>query len=216
MTDTAAAPAVSKPLVIALSVLGGLVALFTLWTFVVSPLLAEEEVIPLGAAPVPDQEAVAVQDVADELLDEEQDDPLPETFEVFSARDPFQQLVSPPVIAAAPDGDGAAGGGGADPADPADPSTPATPVVNPAPVENDDPTGLPGARVGTTVVRILDVATTDGVTRASITVNGTGYQVAEGETFAESFRVLDLSGTCATLLFGDSRFTLCAGDEIRK
>jgi hypothetical protein len=49
-----------------------------------------------------------------------------------------------------------------------------------------------------------------------VTVNGRSYDVAEGETFAQRFRLLDLTGECGTFLFGDSRFVLCEGDEIRK
>jgi hypothetical protein len=86
-----------------------------------------------------------------------------------------------------------------------------------APGTPTDPGGVPATRVGATVVRLVTIAdTADRGTRASITVNGQGFDVGEGETFATSFRVLDISGSCATLLFGDSRFTLCTGEEIRK
>jgi len=57
---------------------------------------------------------------------------------------------------------------------------------------------------------------TNGSPMVSVAVNGTGYTVAEGAEFGERFRLLDVSGTCATFLFGDSRFTLCEGQSIRK
>jgi sulfur carrier protein ThiS len=50
----------------------------------------------------------------------------------------------------------------------------------------------------------------------TVTVNGAGYEVREGQTFADNLRLLDISGTCATFLFGDSRFTICEGGSIRK
>ena len=144
--------------------------------------------------------------------------PLPETFEVFTARDPFQQLVTPEteqtsgaeqskagtqVATATPTSTAAAA---------AAPSTAATGAETP-----EAQTGVPATRVGETVVRIQDVTTgTDGVARASVSVNGAGYTAAQGETFATSFKVLDITGQCATLLYGDSRFSLCAGEEIRK
>ncbi|MPZ73597.1 MAG: hypothetical protein GEU74_10270, partial [Nitriliruptorales bacterium] len=72
------------------------------------------------------------------------------------------------------------------------------------------------AAVGGTTVTVVDVFTDDGERRATVTVNGTGYTVGEGDTFARRFRLLDISGRCSTLLFGDSRFTLCEGERIRK
>ncbi len=190
-----------------------------------------------------------------------------ETFEVFSARDPFQQLVR--------DGEGGNGGGapnptpadptpGVTPQPPADPGAPTvpggTPTASPSPApppgdgtgtdtgdgngdgngtgngggtgtgdgsDGDDPppTGGGGddndddgsANVGGTTVTLVDVFTgDDGERKATVTVNGSGYNVGEGATFASRFRLLDISGSCSTMLFGDSRFTLCEGERIRK
>lgn len=99
---------VSRPLQILLGVVVGLAALYALWTFVLSPLLGGDDdlvedapiVAPApadgddvpgdtdvpvdGATEVPD-----IDDVAGGLLGA----PVPETFEIFTARDPFQQLV---------------------------------------------------------------------------------------------------------------------------
>jgi hypothetical protein len=52
--------------------------------------------------------------------------------------------------------------------------------------------------------------------RASIQVDATVYNVREGEDFAGRFRLLSVSGNCATMLFGDDQFTLCEGEEILK
>jgi hypothetical protein len=71
--------------------------------------------------------------------------------------------------------------------------------------------------VGGTTVTLVDVFTDDdGTRKATVTVNGSGYTVEEGDTFGRRFRLLDISGRCSTMLFGDSRFTLCEGEQIRK
>jgi hypothetical protein len=71
--------------------------------------------------------------------------------------------------------------------------------------------------VDSTTVTLVDVYTgEDGVRRAAIEVDDTGYDVAEGETFADSFQLLELADACATMLYDDSRFTLCEGDAVRK
>jgi hypothetical protein len=53
---------------------------------------------------------------------------------------------------------------------------------------------------------------------ASVRVNDATYQVARGDRFAGSYQVisLDLSSRCGDFLFGDDRFRLCEGDEVRK
>jgi hypothetical protein len=71
--------------------------------------------------------------------------------------------------------------------------------------------------VGSTTVTLVDVYTgEDGVRRAAIEVDDTGYDAAKGETFADSFQLLELADACATILYDDSRFTLCEGDAVRK
>ena len=47
-------------------------------------------------------------------------------------------------------------------------------------------------------------------------VAGTPYVVGVGDTFAGSYRVVTLSDTSGTFLFGDSPFTLAIGEEILK
>ena len=83
--------------------------------------------------------------------------------------------------------------------------------------DTDDSDPAPAVRVGQTSVRLVDVVSgVDGVTRVHVEVNGESYEAAENERFAERFQVLDITGECATFLFGDNRFTLCKGETIRK
>ena len=64
-------------------------------------------------------------------------------------------------------------------------------------------------------VRLVDAAD-DGVAGAQVDVNGTVHTIAEGETFAEYFKLLSVSGDCASILYGDDQFTICEGEEILK
>ena len=121
-----------------------------------------------------------------------------ETFEVFAPKDPFAPLV------------GATGGGDGGSNDGPSAAAPTGPSGAPA----------PGAATGSAVaghtVRLIDVFKDGGTQRAQVQVDGTVYTVDEGETFAESFQVLSVSGDCASMLYGDDQFTLCEGEEILK
>jgi hypothetical protein len=65
--------------------------------------------------------------------------------------------------------------------------------------------------VGGHTVVLLDVFPKDGKTRVQVEVDGTVYNVAKGETFASGqFEFRSASGNCATFLFGDQSFSLCA------
>ena len=68
-------------------------------------------------------------------------------------------------------------------------------------------------------VALLEVfVDTEGVTVASVRVNDTVYEVAEGAAFATSYQVVTLSVAdgCGQLLYGDDRFRLCEGEELLK
>jgi hypothetical protein len=68
-------------------------------------------------------------------------------------------------------------------------------------------------------VALLEVfVDAEGVTVASIRVNDTVYEVAEGASFATSYKVVTLSVAdgCGQLLYGDDRFRLCEGEELLK
>ena len=57
---------------------------------------------------------------------------------------------------------------------------------------------------------LIDTFTTNGVSHATVEVDGIVYNPAEGETFAGgNFELRDVAGNCATFLFGDESFTLC-------
>jgi hypothetical protein len=121
---------------------------------------------------------------------------VPETFEVFESKDPFRPLV---VAAAEPPPTGE----GAPPA--------------PSPSPGAGAGGAP-APSGGTVIELLDIvdAPEGGTAKAQVRIGNTVYTVAPGETFASTFKVLSISGTCATMLNGDDKFTVCEGEQIIK
>jgi hypothetical protein len=111
---------------------------------------------------------------------------VPESFEVFEGKDPFRPLVSA----------GSIGG---------------TPAPGGSPGPTGGPTGSGGQRV--TLVSISG----SGANRVAVViVDGTEYEVSEGETFAGSYRVKSLTAECGTFVFGDEQFTLCVGQEVLK
>lgn len=139
-----------------------------------------------------------------------------ETFEIFAPKDPFKPLVTEGAAAAeggtqagtgeqpgggnggGGNGNGAGGNGAG------------------APGPGGQPGGGGGDRVGDHRVRLVDVFTEKGRRRAQVQVDSTVYTVDEGERFAQNFKLLSISGECATMLFGDDQFTLCEGEEILK
>ena len=125
---------------------------------------------------------------------------VPETFEVFESKDPFRPL----VVAAAPPatGDGAAPG----------------PAPAPSPSPGAGAGGAPAPSGGTVIelLDIIDAAEAGGTAKAQVRIGSTVYTVAPGETFASTFKVLSISGTCATMLNGDDKFTVCEGEQIVK
>lgn len=184
-----------------------------------APAPAPVELLVVQATPSPTLDPDAPEDVAEQ------------TFEIYSARDPFEQLVQPPSDPGGDGGDatadttpststpsfGSPTGGSATPAptgspragataDPT-PHATATPTATPTPT----PTGLAAREV-----ELVDTLTRDGEPRALIAVNGRGYEVAEGQTFAHDFRLVSLDPPCATLTYTGQRFLLCKGDKIRK
>ena len=200
--------------------LGGVAAAVLLFVFVVSPLLFGGDDVdegPVEVADASDDDDIAHEPAedpeAETIADEGQAQPVPETFEVFTARDPFQQLVVDDAIPASAepgegDGDGDGDGDDADGDGDSDGS------------EDDDDSDDDGepsdVEVDGTTVRLEEVFGGDDGDRAQVTVNARGYDVAEGDDFASRFRLLELSDQCATLLYGDQRFTLCEGETIRK
>jgi hypothetical protein len=76
-------------------------------------------------------------------------------------------------------------------------------------------TGSPNPSAGTTVA-LIDVFDQGGVTMARVQVGSIVYTVAAGQTFAVSYKVVSISGTCGQFLYGDSPFSLCEGEQVIK
>lgn len=124
---------------------------------------------------------------------------------IFSGRDPFS--LPPQFVTGSP---GASG--------PTGPTTGPTGTGGPTGTTTG-PTGSTGspspsngasAVVGGHTVVLIDTFTENGVQKATVSVDGTVYHPAEGDTFAGgNFQLRDVAGNCATFLFGDQSFTLC-------
>jgi len=84
---------------------------------------------------------------------------------------------------------------------------PFVPLVGSKDRGSDEPSGGRG-----NLVRLTGVLGTG----AQVDVNGVVHTVAEGDVFAENFKLLSVSGDCASMLFGDDQFTICEGEEILK
>ncbi len=91
------------------------------------------------------------------------------------------------------------------------------PAPAPAPVFGA-PAPAAEPRSGQRVALLEVFVDAKGVTVASIRVNDTVYEVAEGASFATSYKVVTLSVAdgCGQLLYGDDRFRLCEGEELLK
>lgn len=159
------------------------------------------------------------------------------TYEVFLSRDPFQPVV--------PVADGDTSTTPATPTDGQPTGSPTTgPTTAPTTTPTSGPGG-PGSGPGTDpgtgpgtgpddpategpscvtgkavvcdghVVELVDVVAGEPPT-AVVRVDETAYEVTAGQAFAESFEVLAIEGSCATLLYGDDAFTLCEGESVLK
>jgi hypothetical protein len=178
-----------------LLVMFGVLVLGLLWFFVIMPVFFQnEEVIETPPAARP---GAAASPQAEEAAPAE---PPAETFEVFESKDPFRPLVSDAGPAGAATGGGAGGTGGT--------TNGGTGTAN--------GTGAGGAPApsGGQRVSLLDIIESDN--KAQVKVGSTVYTVAAGEVFADNFKVVSISGNCATMLHGDDKFTLCQGEEVIK
>ncbi|MFP5297757.1 MAG: hypothetical protein ACLGHL_02060 [Actinomycetota bacterium] len=154
-----------------------------------------------------------------------------ETFEVFARRDPFEPVID--LTAGGTSGGGAAPIGGGTTGEATDPTTVGstgdgdgtttggTGNGDGGSSTGGDTSGGSGSgdgssNVGGHRVKLIDVYKKNGSKRAQVQVDGTVYTVSEGEDFAENFRLLSISGECASMLFGDDQFTICEGEEILK
>ena len=123
----------------------------------------------------------------------------PETGQAFEGKDPFQPLVI--AVPAGSAGSPAPGGS-----------------QGPTPAPTGSVTGVNGG--GNTnsavTVTLVDIRKQGGKLVATVDVNGKDYNVSEGQTFADNFRVIELSASCGTFVFGDERFSLCKGQQVNK
>jgi hypothetical protein len=193
-----------------------------------------------GASPVPAEAPAAMPaqaDTSDEPDAAEEPsaiDALPVvTYEVYLSRDPFEPVVPEPEPEPTPDAD-------ADPADPAPAPPPTAPTDpepvpgTPAPAPGTDPTAPPSSP-GTgdpsapppsgqpaptppsgkepSQPTVLEISSRhDGTPVAIIQLRTTTYEVAAGETFADSYRLVEfLGGGCVNILYGDVMQAYCVG-----
>lgn len=190
-----------------------------------------------GEEPVDDFEDFAVVTPTDGPVGGVGDEPVAEparTFEVFSTKNPFTPLIdmTPAATATATPVDGSTAApvavdpatgvapvAGTDPAVVVDPVTGVAPVAPvdaaPAPTAGlaaDEPSS--GQRVALLEIFVDD----ESITVASIRVNDTVYEVAEGTAFAMRYQAVTLSVAdgCGQFLYGDDRFRLCEGEELLK
>ena len=96
--------------------------------------------------------------------------------------------------------------------------TPGAPVDATAPATSTSPGTATEPSSGQRVALLEIFVDEAGVTVASVRVNDTVHEVAEGATFATNYKVVTLSVAdgCGQLLYGDSRFRLCEGEELLK
>ena len=133
---------------------------------------------------------------------------------IFSGRDPFSL---PPQFQTTASPSGSTGGGPtgstAAPDRRVRRAVPDRPVrrVGPGPTgPTNPPTNGSTTVIGGHTVVLIDTFTTNGVSHATVEVDGIVYNPAEGATFAGgNFELRDVAGNCATFLYGDESFTLC-------
>ncbi|HEY6566235.1 MAG TPA: hypothetical protein VI341_01845 [Actinomycetota bacterium] len=127
---------------------------------------------------------------------------------VFTGRDPFsippalaQVTTSPPVPSVTVSGSVTVT------IPPPTTTTPITPTTPPP----SNPGGGSSTVKGDKTVVLLDTFQQGGEPMVQVEVDGTVYNVGIGEPFGGgSFELRSVSGDCATFLYGDEPFTLCA------
>jgi hypothetical protein len=127
-----------------------------------------------------------------------------QTFQVFAPRDPFKPLVSAATGTTSgtttTGGTGTTGSGGS----------------GGGTSSGGTSSSSGGRAVSGHRVKLVDTFTQNGGKKAEVEVDGTVYRVGPGQTFADNFKLLSISGKCASLLFGDDQFSLCEGQEVLK
>lgn len=129
---------------------------------------------------------------------------------IFTGRDPFSPppaLVSPTVTTPPPPD-----GNGTQPPTTTPPTTPPTNGNGDGTPPPTQPGGGSSEVVGGKTVALLSVFSRGGEPMVQVAVDGRVFDnVAIGETFDDGrYELRSVSGNCATFLFGDESFTLCA------
>lgn len=212
-TPTADRPQASRPLLIALAVVAVAAVAYLALTLLSSPGDGELTAVGPSDAPVPSADGTAPPATDEETEDPDEIAAVEPTFEVFDARDPFEQLVSD---------DTGGGGGEVGTTQPAsDTTSTEQPVDGSAPTDATPPGSTGGSpsqtTVGSTTILLDDVFTSDaGEKTALVVVDDEGFEATEGDTVAGKVTVLDIAGNCATMRYEDKRFILCEGEQITK
>jgi hypothetical protein len=108
--------------------------------------------------------------------------------------------------------------------DPFEPLVTADTGSTPAPSGTSTPgsSGGPSSGGGSTTtgktnrVTLVDIFRRSGHLIATVQVNGKSYTVEPGDQFDGNFQLISLTSRCGVFAFGDERFTLCVGQEVRK
>jgi hypothetical protein len=90
---------------------------------------------------------------------------------------------------------------------------PTTPSVSPPATSPSGNNGGTTTHVGGHTVTLIDIFTRNGVEMAQVQVDSTGYVVREGETFAVNYRLVSISGNCASFVNGSNQFVLCENPQ---
>lgn len=73
-----------------------------------------------------------------------------------------------------------------------------------------------GGFTPTTTILLVDIRDVGGVLRATVNVNGESFDVGEGDTFADVYRVISITEDSAVFIFGDNAFELRVGQQVLK
>jgi len=123
-------------------------------------------------------------------------------FDTFVTRDPFEPVVQVgPADGGSTSSEAVATGGAASAGTVAEPGKGGAAATGTS------------ASSGSSLTLVDVVAAPDGSTQATVKVGSDQYTVSPGQTFATSYKVVSLSGTCGQFLYGDSAFQLCEGQS---